>query len=125
MVIATVRSGVIGLVIFFMSNAALADAAKGEKYFSDLNGGGCYSCHFTDERKMAGPGLKGVTERHTEGWLRQFLTDPQATWKSDHAETLELKKRLRKKRAPRTLCRKNQMSEQQLTNLIDYLKSLQ
>lgn len=122
---AMLRSGILGLAIFAIGKPALADASRGEAYFSDFNGGGCNSCHYTDDRKMVGPGLKGVSERHSEEWLRQFLTDPQATWKSDHAETLELKKRMKKKRAPRTLCRKNEISEQQLTNLIVYLNSLQ
>ncbi len=120
-----IRSGVLGLAIFAIGTPVLADTSRGEAYFSDINGGGCNSCHYIDERKMVGPGLKGVSERHSEEWLRQFLTDPQATWKSDHAETLELKERMKKKRAPRSLCRKNEISEEQLTDLIDYLNSLQ
>ena len=124
MISALCRSGLLGFTAFTISSPTLADISQGEIFFSDINGGGCYSCHYTDARKMVGPGLKGISERHTDEWLQLFLTDPQATWKSDHAETLELKKRVRKKRAPRTLCSKNAMSEQQLTHLVDYLKSL-
>lgn len=120
-----VRCVVAGATMFVLSSGVSADAAKGKAFFNDHNGGACNGCHFVDGRKMVGPGLKGVADRHSDEWLKQFLSDPQAIWKSNHSETLELKARVRKKRAPRTLCRKSPMSEEQLTDLVDYLKSLE
>ena len=105
-------------------STSVADATKGKEYFSSLNGGQCYSCHRADGRKVVGPGLKGVSKRHTDEWLTAFLTDPQKTWTSDHPETVELKKRVRKTRAPRSVCKKNPMNEEELKNLLDYLKTL-
>lgn len=102
-----------------------ADAAKGEAYFSSINGGNCSSCHYVDGRKLVGPGLKNVTQRHSEDWLKEFLMDPQATWKSDNPETLELKKHVRKTRAPRTVCIKGHMTPEQIQDMTDYLKALE
>ena len=102
----------------------LADANQGKEYFESMNGGFCTSCHRVDDSKMVGPGLAGVSERHSEEWLRLFLSDPRQTWKSDHPETIELKERVRKTRAPVTTCKKNPMTSEQLDNLIDYLKTL-
>ncbi len=108
----------------FAAAPTWADAAKGETYFSSLNGGNCYSCHYVDNRKLVGPGLKKATQRHSEDWLKTFLADPQVTWKSDHPETLELKKRVRKTRAPSTTCMKGHMTAEQIQDMIDYLNVL-
>ena len=116
------------LVVLFagslLSTVSLADASKGEAYFSSLNGGQCHSCHRTDGKKSVGPGLEGVSQRHSGEWLASFLSDPQQMWTSDHPETEELKKRIRKSRSPRTLCKKNPMSGEELQDLLDYLSTL-
>jgi len=66
----------------------------------------------------------GVSQRHSGEWLASFLSDPQQMWTSDHPETEELKKRIRKSRSPRTLCKKNPMSGEELQDLLDYLSTL-
>jgi len=111
-------------VCSLINTVSVADTSKGEAYFSNLNGGQCHSCHRTDGRKSVGPGLKAISERHTDEWLELFLTDPQQTWSSSHPETTELKKRVRKKRAPRTVCKKNPMTNEELQSLLSYLKTL-
>lgn len=105
-------------------SAIQADAAKGRAYYESMNGGLCTSCHRVDGSKLVGPGLKNVAKRHTDGWLRDFLSDPKKTWKSDHPETVELKRRVRKSRVPVTACKKNPMEPGTLDDLIDYLKTL-
>lgn len=107
------------------ASAVWADAAKGQEYFESMNGGLCTSCHRVDGTKLVGPGLKNVTKRHTQAWLEEFLSDPKKTWKSDHPETLELKKRVRKTRVPVTACKKSPMEPDTLADLIDYLKTLE
>ncbi len=104
--------------------AVQADAANGQEYFESINGGLCTSCHRIDETKLVGPGLKNVTGRHSEEWLKMFLSNPKQTWQSDHPETLELKKRVRKTRVPVTACKKSPMDPGTLQDLIDYLKTL-
>lgn len=106
-------------------SAVQADAAKGQAYFEDMNGGLCTSCHRVNGSKLVGPGLKNVTQRHSDEWLREFLSDPKKTWKSEHPETLELKKRVRKTRVPVTACKKNPMEPGTLDDLMDYLKTLE
>ncbi len=68
---------------------------------------------------------ENVTKRHSEEWLRLWLSDPQGTWKSDHPETRELKERTRKAKAPATSCVKKPMDEAQTRDLFDYLKTLE
>lgn len=107
-----------------LNTVSVADASKGEVYYSSLNGGQCHSCHRIDGKKSVGPGLKDVGKRHSDEWLESFLTDPQKVWSSDHPETIDLKKRVRKSRAPRTVCKKNTMSEEELQNILNYLSTL-
>ncbi len=115
-----------GLAFFFVSAfPAWADAKKGEEIFNDMQKGDCKSCHRVDSRKLVGPGLANVTKRHSDVWLKKFLKDPQGTWSSDHPETLELKKRVRKTRVPITVCKKNPMTSDQLQDLVDYLSTLE
>jgi len=115
-----VRATAIALAL---TSSVGADSNKGEKYFHDEQAGNCKSCHYTDGRRLVGPGLRGVTERHSGEWLRSFLQDPQQTWSSDHPETLELKQRVRKKRAKVTTCKKQPMDAEGLQDLIEYLQT--
>ena len=103
---------------------AWGDIEKGRAYFQEADQGNCGSCHYPDKRRLVGPGLQGVTQRHSVEWLELLLNDPQQTWKSDHPETVELKKRVRKTRAPVTVCRKENMTPDNYNNVMDYLKSL-
>lgn len=57
-------------------------ASNGKKVY-DMK---CASCHRTDDKKLVGPGWKGVTDRRTPEWIMNFVTnvdenlnkDPQA-----------------------------------------------
>lgn len=102
-----------------------ADPEAGQTFFDSIEGGNCKSCHYTSKLRMVGPGLENVTRRHSEQWLRLWLSDPQGTWKSDHPETRELKERTRKIKAPATSCVKKPMDETQTGDLVDYLKTLE
>lgn len=104
---------------------ARADAEKGREYFNDVQGGNCRACHSTSKTKTVGPGLGNLMTRHSEEWVRMFITDPQKTWETDHPETIELKKRIRgglKKRY--TSCRKNSMTVETKNDLIDFFNSI-
>ncbi len=46
--------------------------AAGEALF---NGKGCMACHQLTDVKGVGPGLKGVTTRRTEDWIKKWLKD--------------------------------------------------
>lgn len=59
-----------------------AKATEGKK-IADMK---CASCHRMDDKKLVGPGWKGVTERRKPEWIMNFVTnvdenlnkDPQA-----------------------------------------------
>uniref|UniRef100_UPI0040479164 c-type cytochrome n=1 Tax=Flavobacterium sp. TaxID=239 RepID=UPI0040479164 len=36
----------------------------------------CTSCHKMTEERLVGPGWKGVTERRTQEWILNFITNP-------------------------------------------------
>ena len=101
-----------------------ADAEEGKEFFKDVQGGNCRTCHSTKDTKLVGPGLGSVMLRHSEEWVRMFLTDPQKTWEMDHPETIELKERVRGMKSKYTRCQKSTMTDQTKDNLIDFLKSI-
>ena len=109
----------------FWLPAAWADADAGKAYFTSIEGGNCKSCHYTNDRRMVGPGLADVTRLHTEEWLHLWLKDPQGTWQAEHPETLDLKSRTRKQRSRATSCVKKPMTDEQMDDLLDFLKTLE
>ena len=113
------------LVSTLWAPMARADAKKGETYFRSVEGGNCKTCHSISSKRLVGPGMENVTKRHSDGWLRQWLQNPQATWKSEHPETLDLKSRMRKTRVKVTSCQKKHMTEEQIGDLVDFLKTLE
>lgn len=113
------------LIYLLCSLPTWADAARGEEIFNSMQEGDCKSCHRVDGSKLVGPGLADVTKRHSKEWILEFLKDPQSTWTSEHPETIELKKRVRKTRVPITACKKNPMTAAQLQDLLDYLSTLE
>lgn len=50
-------------------DASLAD--NGNKVYSVK----CQSCHKLTEEKLVGPGWKGVTSRHANEWIMNFITN--------------------------------------------------
>ena len=101
-----------------------ADAEKGKEFFNDVEGGNCRTCHKTTSGKLIGPGLQNIMERHSEEWVRLFITDPQKTWEMDHPETVDLKKRVRGMKMQYARCQKAPMSEETKNDLIDFFKTL-
>ena len=50
----------------------------------------CSSCHNITAEKLVGPGLKGITKRHSAAWIMNFISNPDAMLEVDP----ELKKQL-------------------------------
>lgn len=48
-------------------------ASKGKNIFENL----CLSCHTIGEGPETGPDLKGVTERRSYRWLKEFIKNPE------------------------------------------------
>lgn len=58
-------------------NAAMV--AKGEKIVIVK----CTSCHKLSQDKLVGPGLRGVTGRHSAEWVMNFITNTDAMLNKD------------------------------------------
>ena len=43
----------------------------------------CASCHRTDDKKLVGPGWKGVTTRRTPEWIMNFITNTDENLNKD------------------------------------------
>jgi len=50
----------------------------------------CSACHSIGEGKKIGPDLKGVTERHDEAWLINFIQSSQTMVKAGDAEAVKI-----------------------------------
>lgn len=61
-------------------STAAADIEKGKGVFTAK---GCPACHKTDDTKLVGPGLKGVTARRTTTWIQKMVLNPDVMVKED------------------------------------------
>lgn len=50
----------------------------------------CTSCHLTTDKKVVGPGLKGVDTRRSEEWLLKWIKNSQALIKSGDADAVKI-----------------------------------
>ena len=72
----------IGGAFMLSPRTAVAQASdKGKSLFMKRS---CASCHAFG-RKMAGPDLRGVTQRRSTDWLKQWLKSPDTMVSSDSA----------------------------------------
>jgi len=100
--------------------AAFADAKKGETLFKDKGATKCVVCHAIG-KKVVGPDLAGVGKRHTHAWLVKWITNTQATWDANDAETADLKKRTKKEGKPKSAHSTPPISEADAKDIADYL----
>lgn len=63
----------------FAAQVHAGDAANGEKVFK----ANCTACHQLTDQKLVGPGMKGVTKRNDEAWLKKWIKDPEGMLKTD------------------------------------------
>jgi len=102
---------------------AQADPAAGEAFF---NGGGkCKNCHNTSDKKKVGPGLSQITQRAGEDWIKAFLNDTNGVWAADEGYTKTLKAAMNKTGKPKPAHKTRQLTETEINDLLDFLKTLQ
>ena len=117
------KNGILGLTLaagLAAAPMAFADAAKGEALFSDKGTTKCLVCHAFG-KKVVGPDLAGVGQRHTKPWIVKWLTDTQGTWTGSDPETADLKKRMNKETKPKPAHMTPKLSEEQAGDLADFL----
>lgn len=123
-----IKNLIIGMLVavaltFGVSTSAFAgDAGKGKGLFEGA--GKCKTCHKTDATKLVGPGLAGVKDRHTEGWLKKWIGGPQAVWDANDSEVAELKKRVGKEGKPKTAMAPGKLTDAEIDDVIAFLKTL-
>lgn len=53
----------------------------------------CSGCHKLTDQTSKGPGLQGVTDRHTEAWIDKWLQNPKAMIESGDPDAVRLKEK--------------------------------
>lgn len=66
------------LALVLLAIALTVGAAGAQTDSADLFRQSCFSCHTIGGGRLAGPDLKGVTQRRDRAWLERFIADPQA-----------------------------------------------
>jgi len=66
--------------------SAEGDVALGEKLFKN----NCAQCHAVDEKKVVGPGMKGIEERRDYAWLKKWINNPNAVIASGDKYAVDL-----------------------------------
>ncbi|MBI4666891.1 MAG: cytochrome c [Nitrospinae bacterium] len=104
------------------TGSAWADAGAGKAIFEGA--GKCGPCHNITDKKKVGPGLAGVSKRTTDEWMSKWLKDTQGTWDANDAYTAKLKSEMKKEGKPKPAHQSKALSDQEIKDLVDYLKTL-
>ncbi len=121
------------LAIFFASGCASgsggapkpalsAEAEMGKNLFETK--GECNKCHEINHDKIFGLGLAGIKSRHSDEWLKKWISNPEAVWSDNDPETQALKKRFRKTEKPKLEMEPGKLSDAEADRIIEYLKTL-
>lgn len=78
------------LLALFLNVSLLSIKAIAQPNGESLFKANCTSCHATSDKKVVGPGLKGVHDRHSEEWLVTWIKNSQAMVKAGDAEAVKL-----------------------------------
>jgi cytochrome c2 len=107
------------LFVFFTLPVAAGaqDTGRGEEIFERK----CKTCHRLTDEVKTGPGLAGVTKRHSEEWLHKWLSSPRAVIESGDPEALALLKRFKVKMPIIDLMQ----DEKNRNDVIAFLKTLE
>ena len=116
-------------------NLVFADSEKGKQIFTKRY---CSLCHVVTrpgtEFKPICPGLKGVKQFHSKAWVRKWLKNPAAVWKTNDKDVQSINARYFKYRGGKPKPRESFMativgkryilSDEEIEDLIDYLWTL-
>ncbi|MDH5509459.1 MAG: c-type cytochrome [Nitrospinota bacterium] len=112
----------VALCFTFAAYPAMADPAAGEALFTGA--AKCKNCHNPTDKKKVGPGLLGVVDRAGEAWIKSYLNDAPATWTADEGYTKTLKASVGSVGKPKPKHKTKKLTEQEITDLVDFLKTL-
>ena len=114
---------------------AFAESGLGKQIFIKRN---CALCHRVTrpgtEFKPMCPGLKEVSKRHSKDWMRKWLKDPAAVWKTNDKDVQDIQARFFKYRGSKPKSRESFMAtivgkrfvltDEEIEALIEYLWTL-
>lgn len=99
------------------------DAGNGQKLFEGA--GKCKTCHKTDDKKLVGPGMAGVSKKYDDAFLHSWIKDPQGTWAAAGEQVEKMKAELKKTGKPKTaMAVPKTLSDGDVDDIIAYLKTL-
>lgn len=115
--------------------SVLADSVRGKLLFTEKH---CVLCHDIKlpgaEFRPIGPGLRGVGERHSRGWLSRWLANPAKVWRAGGPKVRDINRRYFEYRGsiarPRdsfmatVIGKKVHLTASEIKDLIDYLLTL-
>ena len=107
----TISVGMMLLFAVTMSHAQ--DVKEGQALFKSK----CTSCHAV-QKKLVGPALAGMTERHSEEWLVKWIHNSQALIASGDATAIALFEEYNKS----VMTSFTDLSDDQIKNIIAYVK---
>lgn len=130
-----VTSVAVLLCLVGTGSSAIADSELGKQIFKKRNCSLCHQVTLTGaEFKPICPGLKGVKEMHSKAWVRKWLKDPAAVWKTNDKDVQSINARYFKYRGSKPKPRESFMatyvgkkyvlSDEEIEDLIDYLWTL-
>lgn len=61
--------------------------AQGKEIFNVI----CVRCHTTEEEGKVGPGLQGISKRHSKAWINTWLKSPKTLIDSGDPAAIKLK----------------------------------
>ena len=99
---------------------AFADVNKGKALFNNAEKAQCSVCHAFGE-EVIGPSLAATGKLHTKPWLVGWITNPSKTWAGKDAETVGMKKRLKKTKAPAPEHNPPPLTPEQAGDIADFL----
>lgn len=92
---------------------SFAKAQNAQENFKSL----CATCHTTDYKRVVGPGLAGMSDRHSNEWLMDWIRDSQKMVASGDADAVKLYKDYMEVGMPAF----PQLSDQDIQDLISYI----
>ncbi len=119
------RSVVLAMVLAFAVSVGVSyagDAGKGDGLFHGA--GKCKVCHKTDDKKLVGPGLAGVTKSYDDAFLKEWIGNPQATWAKGGPAIEAMQKKVNKVGKPKTAMAPGKLTPEEIDDVIAYLHTL-
>lgn len=109
-----VKNFIMFMFLLFLFGTPIIPQDAGHKVFETK----CYSCHSIGGGDKQGPDLKGVTDRRSKEWIREFTKSPTAMSKKDPVAADLFKK------FPATIMPDQTLSEDELASIIDLIRNL-